>query len=57
MSAAEPKGEQTAGKASNSAEKASSTVEDAAENVKDSIEQRSGEARKWIDDWKKEQTD
>lgn len=54
-SSSEPEAQKAAGQASNAAEEVSGKVEDAASDVKDSIAERSGEARKWIDDWKKEQ--
>lgn len=47
--------EEAGAEASGTAEDLGSKAEGAAEDIKDGIAKQSGEARKWIDDWKKEQ--
>ena len=47
--------EEASAGASDAAEDLGSKAEGAAEDVKGSIAKQSGEARQWIDDWKKEQ--
>ena len=54
-SSSEPEAEKAANQATNAAGDIGEKVEDAASDVKDSIAERSGEARKWIDNWKNEQ--